>query len=34
MLRNMFIIFFLVFEAPVTGVTKVGILWFLFIFLW
>lgn len=35
MLGNMFIILLLVFEAPVTGVTKMGKLWFLLIFvLW
>lgn len=31
MLRHMFIILLLVFEPPVTGVTKVGILWFFLI---
>lgn len=33
MLRNMFIVLFLIFETPVTGVTEMGKLWFLLILL-
>lgn len=33
MLGNMLFVLLLVFEAPVTGVTKMGKLWFLLIFL-
>lgn len=33
MLRNMLVVLLLVFEAAVTGVAKIGILWFFLVFL-